>query len=73
MDDFSALEEATMRIDELQYELSDLEMAVQRIRELHSDEWGLGLCSHCSFRPYPCPTILALEEMASDNHSGKAP
>lgn len=37
-DDFSALEEATMRIDELEYELSDAELKIQRVRELHTPE-----------------------------------
>lgn len=75
MDDFSALEEATMRIDELEFELSEAEIRLQRIRDLHTSKgpggFDLGLCLHCSYRAYPCPTILALEEMANDDYSGE--
>lgn len=66
-DDFSALEEATMRIDELEYELSDAELKIQRVRELHSQSGevhvlggSMPICSGCRTF-YPCETIKALD------------
>lgn len=37
-----------------------LTQLIKNVYDLHEDS-GLGTCAHCSYRPYPCPTILALE------------
>lgn len=40
--------------------------AVENVRALHTnvnpDGTNANLCLHCSWRTYPCPTILAIEE-----------
>lgn len=62
-DDFSALEEATMRIDELEYELSDAELKIQRVRELHEKRHLSNDDYICVYDDdlFPCATIEALD------------
>jgi len=45
------------------WEQAGLPAAIDRIRALHTDDFGG--CSHCTgeqFVPFPCPTIAALDE-----------
>ena len=41
--------------------------AVERVRALHKPEGIHRFCSMCAYRPYPCPTIRALNESETDN------
>ena len=44
-----------------------LAAAVERVRELHKPEGIHRFCSMCAYRPYPCPTIRALNESEADH------
>ena len=43
-----------------------LAAAVERVRELHKPEGIHRFCSMCAYRPWPCPTIRALDESETD-------
>ena len=43
-----------------------LAAAVERVRELHKPEGIHRFCSMCAYRPWPCPTIRALNESETD-------
>ena len=43
-----------------------LAAAVERVRALHKPEGIHRFCSMCAYRPWPCPTICALDESETD-------
>lgn len=73
IENWDSVAEASVKAME---DLVESKLAIQRIRDLHTPfgptGYSVGLCTHCSFRPYPCPTILALGD-EYDNHSGATP
>ena len=48
-------------INKIAEENEKLTKLLLQVQELHEE--SMGMCSHDSFRPYPCPTILALREV----------